>query len=118
MPGGDRTGPISQGPMTGRGAGFCAGSDMPGFMSAGPGRGFSRGRGFGRGMGRGFGRGWGMGFGRGRGWCWAPPFLGEYGPLATGEPEAIKDEISALENQIEFLNRRLDELAEKKPDEE
>ena len=25
MPGGDRTGPLGQGPMTGRGAGYCGG---------------------------------------------------------------------------------------------
>ena len=43
MPGGDRTGPTGQGPMTGRGMGPC-------------------------GRGRGFGRGPGMGFGRGFGW--------------------------------------------------
>jgi len=32
MPGGDRTGPIGAGPMTGRGAGYCAGYNMPGIM--------------------------------------------------------------------------------------
>ena len=48
MPGGDRTGPMGQGPMTGRGMGPCG-----------------RGLGFGRGA-RGFGRG--AGFGRGMGW--------------------------------------------------
>lgn len=36
MPGFDRTGPLGQGPMTGRGMGYC-------------GKGFSRGRGFGMG---------------------------------------------------------------------
>lgn len=30
MPGGDRTGPMGQGPMTGRSAGFCSGNRMPG----------------------------------------------------------------------------------------
>ena len=53
MPGGDRTGPNGQGPMTGRKAGFCAGNDQPGYAQ--PGR---RGGGFFRGgRGRG-GRGW------------------------------------------------------------
>ena len=60
MPAGDKTGPMGQGPMTGRGAGYCAGFQVPGFMNSGPG------------MGRGRGRGWGMGrgggMGRGRGW--------------------------------------------------
>jgi hypothetical protein len=58
MPGGDRTGPMGQGPMTGRGFGLCAGFGRPGYASGG----------FGRGMGRGFGRGRGMGWGRGFGW--------------------------------------------------
>ena len=45
MPQGDRTGPNGQGPMTGRGSGFCSGSNTPGYMNSGVGRG--RGRGFG-----------------------------------------------------------------------
>lgn len=46
MPRGDGTGPMGFGPMTGRGAGFCAGFPVPGFMNPMPGR-FWRGRGFG-----------------------------------------------------------------------
>ena len=52
MPGGDRTGPMGMGPMTGRGAGFCGGTGVPGFANRGPGLGFGRGRG-GRGGGNG-----------------------------------------------------------------
>jgi hypothetical protein len=37
MPGGDRTGPVGRGPVTGRGAGFCAGYGMPGFSNLGHG---------------------------------------------------------------------------------
>ena len=52
MPGGDRTGPMGQGPMSGRGAGYCAGYNQPGWSSApmggaggwGGGRGGRRGR--------------------------------------------------------------------------
>ncbi|MFW5971797.1 MAG: DUF5320 domain-containing protein, partial [Desulfovermiculus sp.] len=33
MPGGDRTGPMGMGPMTGRGAGFCAGMNQPGALT-------------------------------------------------------------------------------------
>ena len=62
MPRGDGTGPMGMGPMTGRGAGYCAGFGAPGFMNPGP---FG---GFGRGYGRGPGRGWRRGFvGRGVG---------------------------------------------------
>jgi len=74
MPFGDGTGPLGLGPMTGRGAGFCAGYSRPGFASMMPGYsrlygysfstpawsrwGYGFGRGLGRGLGRGFGRGW------------------------------------------------------------
>jgi hypothetical protein len=74
MPFGDGTGPMGLGPMSGRGAGFCAGFvrpasanptpgypygyGYPGAAPAWPVRGYGYGRGFGRGMGRGFGRGW------------------------------------------------------------
>lgn len=34
MPGGDRTGPMGMGPMTGRAAGRCAGYGAPGSMNA------------------------------------------------------------------------------------
>ena len=47
MPQGDRTGPMGEGPMTGRGLGPCAGYPNPGFAGRrGFGRGFGRGRGF------------------------------------------------------------------------
>jgi len=46
MPGGNRMGPLGMGPMTGRGAGYCAGGGAAGNIMAG-GRfcGFGRGRG-------------------------------------------------------------------------
>ena len=40
MPGGDGTGPMGMGPMTGRAAGYGAGYPVPGFMNPVPGRGF------------------------------------------------------------------------------
>ncbi len=43
MPRGNGMGPRGCGPMTGRGAGFCAGYDVPGYAS-GEGRGFGGGR--------------------------------------------------------------------------
>ncbi|HHX95299.1 MAG TPA: DUF5320 domain-containing protein, partial [Clostridia bacterium] len=33
MPRGDRTGPTGLGPLTGRGAGFCAGFKVPGYAN-------------------------------------------------------------------------------------
>ena len=73
MPGGDRTGPRGLGSRTGRGMGYCAGYDTPGYTK-GPGMGL--GRGWGRGMGVGYGRGfW---YGRGRGWGYRAPI---YAPI-------------------------------------
>ena len=67
MPRGDGTGPMGMGSMTGRSAGYCAGSSMPGYANPkGVGCGFGRGTGFGRGLGRGSGRGYGIGRGSGR----------------------------------------------------
>jgi len=66
MPFGDGTGPMGLGPMTGRGAGFCAGFGTPGFANPMPGCPYPYGYAhlapvwprWGRGFGRGFGRGW------------------------------------------------------------
>ena len=52
MPGGDRKGPMGEGPMTGRGLGLCAGNDTPGSVTE-----IEQVRGVGRGIGRGLGRG-------------------------------------------------------------
>ena len=40
MPRGDGTGPMGEGPMTGRGAGLCAGNVQPGFAGGQAGRGY------------------------------------------------------------------------------
>ena len=108
MPKGDRTGPWSRGPGTGRAMGYCAGFDRPGFMSYGPGSGRGWGRGFGRGMAGGPGRG--MGF-RGFAAPYAP------GPFAPPPPEdemkqlefqadAIKQELTEIENRISELKKK------------
>ncbi len=56
MPGGDRTGPQGKGPKTGRGLGYCSGSDKPGFESDEPTQGLGLNNGFRRGRGQGRGR--------------------------------------------------------------
>ena len=66
MPFGDGTGPLGLGPMTGRGAGFCAGFAGPSFAIPMLGYQYPYGYGnltlvrpkWGYGFGRGFGRGW------------------------------------------------------------
>ncbi|MCK5055033.1 MAG: DUF5320 domain-containing protein [Candidatus Aminicenantes bacterium] len=101
MPTGDRTGPFGQGPMTGRGAGYCAGFAAPGYMNASPGRFGGRGPGFGRG--RGFGMGRGMGY---RGQATAP--LYPYAP-----PYPARDEAEMLSQQAQHLEAHLNEIKER-----
>jgi len=113
MPGGDRTGPMGMGPMTGRGAGYCAGYGAPGYANPGPGRGFGRGRGFwGRGFGGG-GRGW-------RHWFYATDVPGwmRFGgypavyrePSPEMEKQALKNEADALQSELESIKKRLSEI--------
>ena len=91
MPGGDGTGPMGAGAMTGRAAGYCAGYGQPGYADGGGGRG----RGF---WGRGCGRGRGRGLGSGLGW---------FGRAAmrTAQPAA-----PTRENELEMLKRQAAEI--------
>jgi len=93
MPGGDRTGPMGMGPMTGRGSGNCAVLLPVGHTNTMPGRGFARGRG-GRGLGRGFRRGM------------------DYSPVLSSQEEAklLKTETSSMQNEINSINARIKEL--------
>ncbi|MBN2473099.1 MAG: DUF5320 domain-containing protein [Pirellulales bacterium] len=126
MPGGDRTGPMGMGPMTGRAAGYCAGSPVPGFLNAPGGQAFG-----GRGMG---GRGMG---GRGRrnwyyatgltGWQRAaaaaqafgggqfvPPVQAGFGATPTTadqqELHVLKQQAQAMEQQMAQLRERIAQL--------
>ena len=125
MPGGDRTGPIGMGPMTGRGAGFCAGYSVPGYANPLP----SRGLGFGRG--RGFGRGVGLGFRGGRGWGGyrgvphanpaypnagaIAPYPATYvaGPTREQEVDMLKGQAEYFEDALEGIKKRITELEDK-----
>ncbi len=96
MPRGDGTGPAGQGPLTGRGAGRCAGNDVPGYGNGFFGRGF----GFARGPGRGTGFGRGAGFGAFN----QAPYAG------TSEKSWIETAIDALKNQLQALEKRRTDL--------
>ncbi len=100
MPLGDRTGPMGQGPRTGRALGFCSGYDSPGY-SKGFGSGMGRGFRFGRGMGMGMGRGRGIGRGRFYGWSYS----GDYQEFPWMQPASKDDEIKMLKSQAESLKR-------------
>jgi hypothetical protein len=122
MPAGDGTGPRGMGPMTGRGAGYCAGYDMPGYANPMPGRGF--------GMGWGRDRAWGGVWGRGRGWrhqyyatgvpgwarfgyvpAWGAPPAAVYGPY--GAPPTPEQEAEFLRTQAEWLKGQLDAISQR-----
>jgi len=105
MPRGDRTGPWGAGPMTGRGAGYCAGYSVPGYMN--PVGGY--GRGWGRGRGRGFGRGWGRGrFVYPQPIAVQPAYQPAYQPIA--QPQTSEQEIAALENYQKSLEAEKSDL--------
>ena len=97
MPRGDKTGPYSAGPMTGRAVGYCAGYSVPGYRN--PVRGY--GRGFGRGWGRGLGRGRIRGFGKG-GYVYPPSTIIQptfpYAHPPIPQPTTPEHEVAALEN--------------------
>ncbi|RQW83803.1 MAG: hypothetical protein EHM79_15270 [Geobacter sp.] len=116
MPRGDKTGPRGQGQMTGRGAGYCAGSGMPGYANPVPGQGFGMGFGGGRGF-AGGGRGWrncfnatglpgwmrfgGSGFG---GYAAQNPAMEPNPEIAK---QALKAQVAALEAELDFIKKRL-----------
>ena len=102
MVGRDKRGPGGRGPMTGRGLGYCAGNNRPGYEAdAVPtGRGGGFGRRFNPGAGRGYGRG--GDFGRGYG-----NFAGEpsFEP-AGGIPQTLANEIAELKEYLIALEDR------------
>jgi hypothetical protein len=125
MPYGNGAGPAGMGPMTGRGAGFCAGYGQPGYMSPLPGRG-ARPYG-GRGM---FGRHGGQRFLNGyyaagmTGWQRAAAgYPAAYGILPAYDNPAPEQELAVLRNQIKFMEdsvkktqERIQELEQQAPE--
>ncbi len=101
MPGGDRTGPVGAGPMTGRRLGFCVGNDEPGAF-------YNRGYGFGRGAGMGYRHGLGSRFGRRFMWRSAP--VPEYETGTGNEKKYIEREIEDLKEHLSFLEDKLSKL--------
>ena len=114
MPWGDRTGPYGASHMTGRGAGYCAGFNVPGYVNPAVCRGFL-------GIGRAFG---GRGY-RFKHWFYATGLPGwmRFGfaaqPCAPieyskeDEKSFLKQQVDYLTQTIEQLNKRLSELETK-----
>ncbi len=117
MPRGDGTGPEGLGAMTGRGAGYCAGYDRPGYMNPAVG-----GRGAACGFRGGRGRGRGKGFRARRFARPAAPAArsaassAQYADSETArkqevnnleqEKEMLKEELTAIENRIAELKQQ------------
>ncbi|NLM26962.1 MAG: DUF5320 domain-containing protein [Clostridiaceae bacterium] len=100
MPRGNGTGPLGVGPMTGRGAGYCAGFAVPGYANP-TGYGFGRGRGFRR-----------MFYATGQP-RWARFGLSNINrdfASDADEKEFLKRQAKFLENQLVDVKKRLDEL--------
>jgi len=145
MPGGDGTGPAGMGPMTGRAAGFCAGFQVPGYVNPVGGRGMSIG--WGRGFrGGGFGRG--RGFGWGRAGYGLPAYGSAVNPYAYGdaaypyayggvvnpyayggapfapaitpqqELDGLKGQAEYLEDALDGIKKRIEELESQKSSKE
>jgi len=101
MPGGNRTGPLGNGPKTGRAMGVCAGFKVPEYANLGSGRGC------GRGLGRGGRMGQGRGFGRGFG------FNGVGGPYPEPQNLTSDQEVEALQSQTKYLEDSLKETKQR-----
>ncbi len=119
MPGGDRTGPLGAGQMTGRGAGLCAGFGRPGYMNP-AGRGYGYGVGFAGRFGGGRGRGWRRQF-----WATGVPGWARYGwndmmpeymggesdmPTRKVELDSLKEQAKYYGKALENIKRRIDQL--------
>lgn len=104
MPAGDGRGPVGSGPMTGRGAGFCAGYTAPGYANSPGWGGYGC---YGRGV-----RGTGMGrrgrfnaagvpfYGRG---FQGSPYGGQYEYSAEAELRMLKDQADSINERIRAL---------------
>lgn len=124
MPRGDGTGPLGWGSMTGRGAGFCAGYPVPGYMNPIPGGWWFALRFFGRGRGRGY-RHWFWATGL-PGWIraaygypafggWVNPYVYPYYGGDAGQLEEIdilKEQAEVLKQQLQDIQDRIKEIEE------
>ena len=94
MPAGDRTGPRSMGPMSGKAAGYCVEQQIPEYASPG--------------NDSGMGRGYGRGFGRGRG----RRFRGGVTGIPTAAPTATREqELEMLKQRAEYFKTAGEEIS-------
>ena len=99
MPARDGTGPMGQGPMTGRAMGYCTGYRVNDNR-------FTFGRGLGLGRGMGFGRGIGLRRGYGQ-------YYNDLGPLGyKSEKDYLAAQKEFLKQRLDIINSQLEDLAE------
>ena len=94
MPGGDRTGPLGDGPMTGKRMGYCVSIENITFP-IGYGRGMRRRNRFSGSRGSGFGFRGGFGFQQ---------------KNIEDEKSAIENEMKVLKEQLSYLEKRMEEI--------
>ncbi len=92
MPGGDRTGPVGRGPLTGRGLGPCGGGKAYGYAA---------GRRAGYGLGLGLGR-------RGRWGGYVQPAVAD----SRSDKELLTEEREILSRRLELVDKELETLSE------
>ncbi len=117
MPGGDRTGPMGTGAMTGRAMGNCVGNTGQGYVTPGVrlrqggGGQMGVGRGRGAGRGRGFRQGGQMGFGLGRGGV--APYEGNAPYSSSPAMPTREQELEMLESQAEEFQGALTDIQQR-----
>ena len=103
MPRGNRMGPDGMGPMSGRGLGYCADYNRPGFAND-----FPR-------CGAGFGRGYNRFSGRGLGWNRVNNDYTASIPKAYSKEDELtllKQQSEDLQNALNSINKRIEEIKE------
>ncbi len=100
MPGGDRTGPVGNGPFTGRGLGYCVSNQAP--VSPAYGRGLGNRRGFARGLRRGYGN-----------YPYPAPLYNNGPENRESDVAYLKETARSLENELNHVKDQIGKLEDK-----
>jgi len=118
MPGFDRTGPWSTGPMTGGARGLCNPVNTVRVSPYAVGYGFGRGLGYRHGCWAGYGAGMGRGRGFGRAYSrFSPVFYPGYPVDSTNELDFLKAQAEGMKDSLDEINKRIEILVNKTAEE-